>query len=96
MHARLSRRQVRPNQMDDAMGILRDQTVPFVREQAGFKGGLILADRSGGKLVTITLWETEADLTANVPLGFLDVVTMGRATWEIYEVADQEFRGVFG
>jgi len=96
MHARLSWREVLPNRLDDAIGILRNQTVPFVREQAGFKGGLILADRSGGKLVTITLWETEADLTANVPLGFLDVVTMGRATWEIYEVADQEFRGVFG
>ena len=96
MHARLSRREVLPNRLDDAIGILRNQTVPFVREQAGFKGGLILADRSGGKLVTITLWKTEADLTANVPLGFLDVVTTGRATWEIYEVADQEFRGVFG
>ena len=34
------------------------------RQAKGFKGNYLLVDRTSGKLVTITLWETEADLQA--------------------------------
>ena len=42
-----------------------------------------------GNLVTISLWETEADSRGWAPPGAIDVVVSGSATVEIYEVADQ-------
>ena len=72
--------------MDEAVRILRDQTQPVVREQRGFKEGLVLADRNTGKLITISLWETEADLRANDPPGYVDAVAAGPTTREVYEV----------
>ena len=86
MHARVSARQIQSGQMDEAVRILRDQTQPVVLEQRGFKEGLALADRNTGKLITISLWETEADLRANDPPGFVDAVASGNTTREVYEV----------
>lgn len=89
MHARVSTRQIQSGQMDEAVRILRDQMAPAVREVSSFKGGLVLTDPSAGKLVTISLWETEADSRVWTPPGFIDVVVSGSVTVEIYEVADQ-------
>ena len=86
MHARVSTRQIQSGQMDEAIRILRDQTVPTVRGQRGFKEGLVLADRNTGKLITISLWETEADLRANDPPGYVEAVAAGPPTREVYEV----------
>ncbi len=89
MHARVSTRQIQSGQMDEAVRILRDQMVPAVRQMSSFKEGLVLTDRSSGKLVTISLWETEADSRGWTPPGAIDVVVSGSVTVEIYEVADQ-------
>ena len=62
MNARVSTRQIQSGQMDEVVRILRDHALPIVKERNGFKGGLVLADRSAGKLMTISLWESEADL----------------------------------
>ena len=89
LHARVSTRQIQSGQMDEAVRILRDQTLPIMKERNGFKGGLVLSDPSAGKLMTISLWETEADLKANEPPGFVNVVATGGPTREVYEVSDQ-------
>ena len=88
-HARVSTRQIQSGQMDEAVRILRDQTLPIMRERNGFKGGLVLVDSSNGRLMTISLWETEADLRASEPPGFVDVVATGGPTREVYEVTHQ-------
>ena len=89
MHAIVSTRQIQSGRMDEAVRILRDQTLPIMEERNGFKGGLVLADRSADNLMTISLWETEADSRANEPPGFVDVVATGGPTREVYEVTDQ-------
>ena len=86
MHARVSTRQIQSGQMGAAIRILRDETQPVVQEQRGFKEGLVLADSNTGKLITISLWDTEADLRANDPPGFVDAVATGSTTREVYEV----------
>ena len=48
--------------MDEAIHIVRESIVPVARQQPGFKGFLTLLDRKGGKLILLTLWETEAAL----------------------------------
>ena len=93
MYARVSKRQIQSGQVDEAVRILRDQTVPTLREQRGFKGGLVLTDRNTGKLITISLWETEVDLRAHNPPGYHGAVAVGEPVREVYEVSAQETMG---
>ena len=67
----------------------RRETLPVVRERNEFNRGLLLAEESGGKLVTISLREPHAELRAEDPAGFVDVVASGNATWEFHEVTGQ-------
>ena len=61
MYARLTTTQFSPYRLDEAISIVRDHTLPAAQQQTGFKGYLMLVDRSTGKGITITLWEEEAD-----------------------------------
>ena len=61
MYARVTTTQFSPYRLDEGIGIVRDNTLPAAQQQTGFKGYLMLVDRSTGKGLTITLWEEEAD-----------------------------------
>lgn len=61
MYARVTTTQFSPYRLDEAIHIAREQTVPAAQQQTGFKGYLMLVDRSTGKAITITLWEEESD-----------------------------------
>lgn len=56
MFARVSTIQGSPDQAEKAIGGL---VLPEVQEVAGFKGAYALLDRKSGKVMLITLWETE-------------------------------------
>ena len=64
MHARLLRMQVKPDRIDEAARIFAEEVAPGCRAQAGFRGAYFLVDRRLGECLPITLWETEADMTA--------------------------------
>jgi heme-degrading monooxygenase HmoA len=70
MHARVTIGQFPPAKMDEATGIYQDSVVPAAKQQKGFKGLFVLADRKTGKGLTIALWETEADMTAGENSGY--------------------------
>ncbi|MEW6638786.1 MAG: hypothetical protein AB1425_18435, partial [Actinomycetota bacterium] len=55
---------------EEALGIARDSVAPAAREQRGFEGFLLLADRETGEGLAITLWETEEDLRAGEESGY--------------------------
>lgn len=61
MYARLTTIQISPYRLDEAIGVLKEQVVPIVQQQNGFKGYLMFVDRSTGKSINVTLWEEEAD-----------------------------------
>ncbi len=86
MYARVTTRQIEPGKIDEAIGIYRDTVVPAVRQQQGSKGGLVMTDRSAGKVMAISLWETEADLRAYEPSGAPDALSQGAPVREVYEV----------
>lgn len=50
--------------MDEVTSIIQDSVVPVARQQKGFKGMLLLTNADTNKGMTITLWETEADMMA--------------------------------
>jgi len=67
MYARVTTTQFSPYRLDEAISIIRDHTVPAAQKQTGFKGYLLLVDRSTGKGITITLWEEEEDRQTTGP-----------------------------
>lgn len=59
MFARVSTLQGPPDQIDEGIRSVQEQVIPAARQMSGFKGMLALADRSKGKMVGITLWDSE-------------------------------------
>jgi len=51
--------------IDAGIRYLRDAVAPLLAEQKGFRGVTASADRSGGVLGVLSLWETEADRDAS-------------------------------
>ena len=51
--------------IDDGIAFVRDQAMPVLREQKGYRGMLASADRAGGLLGIMTAWDTEADRDAS-------------------------------
>ena len=71
MHARVVTGQSQPNSQDKGANIYRDSIVPAAKEQQGFKGAFLLENPDTKKFISITLWETEADMIAGEASGYL-------------------------
>jgi heme-degrading monooxygenase HmoA len=81
--------------IDDGVTFVRDKAVPVLQEQAGYRGVTASADRGGGVLGVLSLWETEADRDASFgPLAELRqqglAVVGGELTVENFEEVVQE------
>jgi heme-degrading monooxygenase HmoA len=57
--ARVSSLEGSPDSIDDSVEKIKAETVPRVRELEGNVGMIGLADRSSGRVIAITLWESE-------------------------------------
>ena|SRR5436190_23269909 len=66
MHARIGRVSFSPDKADDAVSTVKETVVPRLEETDGFKGFTLLVDRSGGKGLGISFWESEDALNASV------------------------------
>ena len=62
MFARVTTLQGPSDRVDDGVKAVQEQVIPAARQMKGFKGMLALADRTTGKMIGITLWESEDDL----------------------------------
>jgi quinol monooxygenase YgiN len=96
-HARVLTAMAQLGKMDEGMQIVRDSILPAARQQPGFKEGFWLLDRSTGKVMAITLWETEAALLASETSGYfreqlakVAPVLATQVVREVYEVSAQE------
>ena len=57
--ARVSEYEVRPERLDEMNREGTEHVLPALRMQDGFGGGLVLVDRSSGKVIAMTFWESE-------------------------------------
>jgi heme-degrading monooxygenase HmoA len=80
--------------------IYRDSIMPETKQQRGHKGTLLLADRATGKGITITMYETKADLKASDEsghyarqIGKLSHLMSTPHVREDYEVVVQDMEG---
>ena len=98
MHARVIIAQYHPGKADEGMQMYHESVLPVARQQRGFKGAMALLDRSTGKGLSITLWETEADAQASgasspylqEQLAKVVSLFVAAPVVETYEVTDQE------
>jgi heme-degrading monooxygenase HmoA len=60
MFARVTTLQGPTNQVDEARTTIQQQILPAMRDVKGFRGLLSFADRTSGKAITLTLWDSEA------------------------------------
>ena len=51
-----------PEEIEAAIGLAREQIVPLERGMSGFRGLILLSDSEEGKLVSLSLWESEAEM----------------------------------
>ena len=64
MHARLSRfGGLDPERIEATVEQFREQALPQLQEQQGFRGITVGVNRKTGQALAVTLWETEADMS---------------------------------
>ena len=69
MHARVSTLQIDPGKIDDAIAGLEQNDVPMFKSLDGFKGFSLMIDRSSGKVIGLSYWESEEALQASEDAG---------------------------
>ncbi len=62
MHARVTRLEGTPDKIEDGIAMINDQVIPTAKGLNGFVGAYFLADRATGKMLGITLWDSEEHL----------------------------------
>ena len=65
MHARMTVAHAHPDRFEEAVAAVQEAFLPAAREQAGYRGFLLLTDQSQHQLVGISFWESEADVQAS-------------------------------
>ena len=69
MFARMSTLEGPPDQIDEGLRHLREQILPQMQQQDGFEGFIALADRQSGKMIGVSLWESEQAMRASEEVG---------------------------
>lgn len=69
MFARMSTLEGPPDQVDQGLRYVREQVLPQMQQQDGFKGFIALGDRQSGKVIGLSLWESEQAMQASEELG---------------------------
>ena len=70
MYTRIVTVQAKAGTMSEAVRIYEDSIMPAMQAQAGFKGTMLLV-RGEETAVSISQWETEADMQAGEASGYL-------------------------
>ncbi len=65
MYARISTLEGAPEHIDEGLRQVRENVLPQIQQQEGFKGMVALADRQTGTTLGITFWENEEALKAS-------------------------------
>ena len=64
MFARVTRFAVRPERLQEGNQVIEEHLIPALRMQAGYDGGLLLADPESGQMISVSLWEDEQKMHA--------------------------------
>ncbi len=68
-HVRAASVQIQQVKMQEAIDIYNDSVLAAVKAQKGFQGAYLMTDSDSGKALSITVWESEADMLAGEASG---------------------------
>ncbi len=100
MFARVTLGKALPERLDQMTREIMEHVLPALRMQDGFAGALVLTDRGSGKVLAVTLWESEQAMNATEEAAhWLRVFSAEAAGGEVtgverYEVLSSEVEGV--
>ena len=69
MFARMSTLEGPPDQVDEGLRYVREQVLPLIQQQDGFKGFIALGDRASGKVIGVSFWESKQAMLASEEAG---------------------------
>ena len=97
MFARVVTGMIQHGRVDDATNMYKDRVLPAARVQQGFQSATLLSEPTTGKFVSVTVWDTEANLAAGEARGYFSKALAaiapffaGPATTERFEVVAQD------
>jgi heme-degrading monooxygenase HmoA len=67
MHGRA--RSISPDRLDEVASNFQDEQIPRYREQDGYKGFTLLANRQSGRVLGVSFWESDEARRASEELG---------------------------
>ena len=70
MYARVTQDPIQPGKLGQAIKVERDSILRAATVEKGFKGLYFLTNRKAGKGMTISLWDTEADMITAEKSGY--------------------------
>ena len=65
MHARVTVLEGSAERLDDVVDQVESEVLPLLRQQSGFKGFTVLGDRSSGRVIATSYWNSEGDMQAS-------------------------------
>jgi heme-degrading monooxygenase HmoA len=69
MNVRVSRIQMDAAKVDDSVKVTEEEIVPTLKDTDGFKGLTVGVDRSSGKAIAVTYWDSEETMNAAEEMG---------------------------
>jgi len=67
MHARMVIATPKPEHLDDLLGFWDEETVAHIIGQHGNRGFFLFAEAANGRVVAVSVWESDADADAAGP-----------------------------
>ena len=65
MYVRVATVNIRPGKMQEVIDLHNDSLVPAAKAQKGWRGSYLMTDAGNGKIISITIWESEAEMLAS-------------------------------
>ena len=65
MFARLVSAQVGIDKLNEGITIWKDKDIPLMESVSGYIGAYLLTDRKTGKVISMTIWDSEVDAIAD-------------------------------
>jgi heme-degrading monooxygenase HmoA len=87
MHARMTTMEGSSERLDEGLRQIREDVLPQLQQQDGYKGFIVFDNRQKGELVGFSLWESEQAMRASEEVG-------DRTRRESAEVMDDTIAGV--
>ena len=69
MHARVTTMEGSSERLDEGLREIKEEVLPELQQQDGFRGFVVFDNRQDGKLVGFSLWESEQAMQASEEVG---------------------------